>query len=416
MNRLNACCDLLTKDEYAGRAGKLGVIVLLLIISLVSSLPIPAAGQAPPLMGEGMHSLLDIPSITSPDRCPTGPVSFTVSGIAVGPYPGTFTESITIAGNTFEASFAIDSAIDVAGTKSGTVSFECFTFFTSSAQVLSIGFEGTAMYNADVPDQGIAQVGGNFFIVTDLMGTVQNRGGAFSQRFVLSTLGPPFALLLQPVADTNEVGTRHTVTARVVDALGRPIPGVEVDFIVEGSVNTAGSCTTNSTGQCEFSYTGPQFPGADLITAFVDSDRDNTFDPGEPISEATKAWVLPSSTPGQVTGGGQINKALILESVAFGFNARSTLTSFQGHCNVVDREAGIHIKCLDVEALVVVGTHATIFGRATVNGTQTRYRILVDDLDEPGRFRDTFSIITENGYAATGLVTQGNIQIHGSLR
>jgi hypothetical protein len=83
---------------------------------------------------------------------------------------------------------------------------------------------------------------------------------------------------------------------------------------------------------------------------------------------------------------------------------------------VVDREISAHIKCLDVEGLVIAGTLATIFGRATVNGSETRYRIDVDDLEEPGRFRDTFSIITESGYAATGVVTQGNIQIHGSPR
>ena len=413
MNQLTACSDLLSKDGNAGRAGKFAAIIFFLVVPLITLLPMPAAGQALPLMGEGFSGTMDMPGVTS-DACPGfGTINFTSSGIGGGPYPGTFSESGTITpGNVFNASFVIDSAIDVAGTKSGSLSVSCVRSGLPGGGIqVVVQFSGTVMYNADVPDQGLATVFGRFQVARNALG-VETRSGSFNQHFFLSTAGPPFALVLEPLADTNDVGTQHTVTARVLDALGRGVPGVEVDFVVEGSVNTTGSCTTNSSGQCQFSYTGPQFPGADLITGFVDSDRDDTFDPGEPIAEATKAWVLPASTAGQVTGGGHIDNALILESVAFGFNARSTLKGFQGHCNVVDRETRTHIKCLDVEALVVVGTHATIFGRATVNGTQTRYRIETDDLGEPGRFLDTFSIITESGYAATGPVTQGNIQIH----
>jgi hypothetical protein len=48
-----------------------------------------------------------------------------------------------------------------------------------------------------------------------------------------------------------------------------------------------------------------------------------------------------------------------------------------------------------------------------VNGVATNYRIDVDDLADPGALSDTFTIETESGYTATGIVEHGNIQING---
>ena len=63
-----------------------------------------------------------------------------------------------------------------------------------------------------------------------------------------------------------------------------------------------------------------------------------------------------------------------------------------------------------VTQLVVVGTHATFFGQAEVNGVATNYRIDVQDLtseDEGG----TFVIQTDTGYTAGGVVTNGNVRV-----
>ena len=60
----------------------------------------------------------------------------------------------------------------------------------------------------------------------------------------------------------------------------------------------------------------------------------------------------------------------------------------------------------------MTGTGATFFGNATVNGTATNYRIDVDDLREPGAGNDAFTIRTENGYTAGGILSRGNVQIH----
>jgi hypothetical protein len=40
-----------------------------------------------------------------------------------------------------------------------------------------------------------------------------------------------------------------------------------------------------------FCYIGQKHPGSDTITAYADSDADNTQDVGEPTSAATKNWV-----------------------------------------------------------------------------------------------------------------------------
>jgi hypothetical protein len=402
------------------RPDKILAASILIAVFLLLWLPMPAVSQVLPLMGETFAGTLFIHNI-SPLTCPSGgELRFESSGAAAGPYPGTFVENGTLRGamfSAFNADFQIDGAFDVTGTKSGTVSVSCERMVTGPPMARTnrtiIEFSGQVSYNAPgLPDSGMATVSGRFMAIRTPSG-VETRSGTFNQTFILSTLGPPAAVVLDPAAAANDVGTTHTITASVFDALGRPLPGIEVSFVVEGSVSDTGFCTTDSTGRCEFAYQGPQFPGADSITGFVDRNQNHMLDIGEPFGEATKAWVLPASTPGQVTGGGQIDNLLVLNAVAFGFNAQfETDKGFHGHCNVVDREAKTHIKCLDVEALVVTGTHTTIFGRATVNGTEARYRIDVDDLEEPGPFVDTFSIITENGYGVGGVVTKGNIQIH----
>jgi len=216
-----------------------------------------------------------------------------------------------------------------------------------------------------------------------------------------------------PPDAVNPVGTTHTVTATVKNTAGQPSQGVIVRFSVQGSVTTSGSCTTDVNGQCSFTYHGPQLPGADIINAYADTNANNRQDPGEPVATpATKAWVLPTSTSGQTTGGGQIANALGTDKIAFGFNAKTTSTGVKGECTVVDPSSNTMIKCLDATVLVQTGSHSTFFGHATVNAVATTYRIDVDDLAEPGAGKDTFSIQTGSGYTAGGVLTAGNIQVH----
>jgi hypothetical protein len=222
----------------------------------------------------------------------------------------------------------------------------------------------------------------------------------------------PATVTLSPAADTNPVGTDHTVTATVKDASDPPNPvaNVVVRFSVTGSVTASGFCTTDSNGQCSFTYSGPSLPGADLISAYADTDGDGVQDADEPVAEpATKAWVLPTSTAGQASGGGHITDATA-GKVAFGFSAKSKDGTFQGQCNVID-PGNRMIKCLDVTALVISGNEATIYGNATDNGVATTYVLKVADNADPGKGADTLSITTASGYSASGTLTAGNIQV-----
>jgi uncharacterized repeat protein (TIGR01451 family) len=136
-------------------------------------------------------------------------------------------------------------------------------------------------------------------------------------------------------------------------------------------------------------------------------------DPPPNFGFGTATTTIPcAAAAGHVTGGGQAAGANGHDQLAFGFNAKGDEGGTKGNCNVVDRAANVHIKCLDVTKLVVVGTHATIIGNATVNGVPTTYQIDIDDITESGRGSDTFRIQTASGYVAGGLLARGNVQVH----
>lgn len=231
----------------------------------------------------------------------------------------------------------------------------------------------------------------------------------------------PGTLTLTPEADINPVGTSHTVTATARDALGNPWVGAQICFFVDGSVDFVadGSCTTNTSGQCNFTYGGPLSPGADLIEAFVNqnSNRDCLHTPDPflefPQAEATKAWIFTTPPEGSVTGGGQTGG----RPVTFGFNAR-TDPKINGTCTVIDQSTDPHImiKCTTVISVTVVqapteGGTAHIEATGTINGVQTSIQIDVTDVSEPNRGADQFLISTPS-YSGGGPVTQGNIQVH----
>lgn len=114
-----------------------------------------------------------------------------------------------------------------------------------------------------------------------------------------------------------------------------------------------------------------------------------------------------AATGGRATGGGRVG------DVTFGFNAAKGSAGAKGRCAVVDAPAEIMVKCLDVLSIVVSGNRATIYGNATYNGIALRYRMEVIDVEDSGAGADTWTIRLSNGYSAGGLLTEGNIQVHG---
>jgi hypothetical protein len=112
---------------------------------------------------------------------------------------------------------------------------------------------------------------------------------AFIAKFDLGS--DPATATLTPADDVNPVGTTHTVTATVADAIGLPVEDVTVLFSVTGSVAVSDSCLSDAAGRCDLTYQGPTTPGADQIAAFADTNGNGVRDAGEPEATASKTWV-----------------------------------------------------------------------------------------------------------------------------
>lgn len=249
--------------------------------------------------------------------------------------------------------------------------------------------------------------------------------------------------------DCQPAGTSTITYELVGDALG-PYPGTfvetgsltiagglvqtfEADFTIQsGATEIEGTKTLRTSGSAEC-LVAPESGILAFSSAFLEADYDATIaspsgtfeDSGRAVTSisfiqglggsgsgsAQESFIseAPASTSGHVSGGGLIHDAA-KGLVVFGFVAKSDGTSTSAKCNVL--AFGTHVKCLNATVFVQTPTHATFLGDARVNGVMTTYRIDVDDLGEPGRNRDTFTIETGTGFTATGVLEAGNIQIH----
>ena len=197
----------------------------------------------------------------------------------------------------------------------------------------------------------------------------------------LLTVGAPARLVLTPPTATNPVGDQHCVTATVTDVSNQPVSGVTVRFSVPTSVATdaspaSGSATTDGNGQAMFCYTA-LLPGEDAIHAYADTNNNGVQDAGEPFGDATKTWVVPTSTAFcevTITDGGWIN-ALNGDRANFGGNAKVSAdgTAIQGQQQYSDQGPVAPMKLHSTELTATTCSSdlhsATIFGRATIDGT-----------------------------------------------
>jgi len=432
------------------------IAMVALIAGSIVCLAPSARAAGPTLNGESFSAGSSISSPLPADQCtqnPDGTTSFVidVSGFASGPVNGTFTEHIevTIGAPTgapspdapyvgprsalvdVHATFTISGfdgtsvvgSKDLAGTAPGdfggcaefdaTPSFAGLLYGASQEFVAStLTYEATITQGGQTyTDEGTSSAGAVEAYVSryNLFPSPANGGrNAFGIRETFVSQPPgPASLSITPSDAVNPVGTSHSLTATVQSSSGSPVAGATVLFQISGATTAARQCTTAADGTCSVSYTGPLLPGADLISAYVDVNGDGSPQPGEPTDDATKAWVEPASTAGHTTGGGQVPGTLT--PTAFGFTAKNTSLP-QGECNVVDRDADVHVRCTTVTSLVQTGNHVTFFGGGTVNGAPMTYRIDVDDNGEPGT-GDRFTITTSAGYSTGGLLLNGNVQV-----
>jgi hypothetical protein len=273
---------------------------------------------------------------------------------------------------------------------------------------------------------------------------------------------------LTPATATNIAiaGSTHTVTATVTstDPDNHPSPGgATIEFDVTSGPNmgqtshpvnsgtcspsncaTPTACTTNC--QVTWTYASNGTPGMDTIQACF-PDRPATVkrpvgDDARQCRTATKVWA--ASTPGKVTGGGQIegdpifsplgdllsvpalapSQASASGKATFGFVVKCCPAT--GNLEYNDHEADVRIKATSITGLLISNgscgpnTHARFTGTADVirstGTTSESFTVNVDDCGEPG-VADQFGIQTTTycnpaACASTNTLIGGNIQIH----
>lgn len=232
---------------------------------------------------------------------------------------------------------------------------------------------------------------------------------------------------LQPMTDTNVVGTPHTVTATLTGVGGGPCAGITVYFTVLTAVATAatppsGSDVTDANGEATFTYTAA-LPGMDTIHAFADLNGDGDQDtPPEPFDTANKLWTVPPSTEFcevTITNGGWII-AMNGDRASFGGNAKVGADgSIQGQEQYQDHgpadPRNVHsfellATTCDTESDPKTGT---IFGRATIDGSGD-YFFRIDVIDGGhGGSSDSYGITMSDGYVSGQRQLEGgNVTIH----
>jgi hypothetical protein len=242
--------------------------------------------------------------------------------------------------------------------------------------------------------------------------------------------GPPATLTLAPEAATNTVGDRHCVTATLKDRFGNPVPGIAVRFSVPTHIATfahpfSGSDVTDANGEATFCFTA-SLPGTDAIHAYADTNNDGTQDApppagDEPFADAAKVWTLPASTEFcevKVTDGGWII-AVNDDRASFGGNAKvpEGASEVQGQEQYTDHGPADPRDVHSIELTAMTCTDdlhsATIFGRATVDGSGDYvFRIDVTDGGQGGS-NDSYGIILSDGYASGQQdLRGGNVTIH----
>jgi hypothetical protein len=444
-------------SRASSRSVVLGLVVVGVAVLFVLAFPVAAAASSASLSGEALDTAFEVigdiaaapvgfgPQVSSASCNPAGTssFSFTASGAALGPYPGTFTASGSVSIGpeistvvpipeapelpsgpltSFSESFTIVSpttGTTVTGTKalvSGSGSCDDFSgqsfplLGTLGAFGHEYGFNPDATYSATIStpsgqsqDAGTTAVRANELQAQDAAAPTSNGvlQGGFEEFFLVSNAAPiPATVTLSPAASTNPVGTPHTVTATVTTAAGAPVPQDTVVFAVRGDVNTAGSCVTDSSGQCSFTYRGPMSPGEDVITGCAGAGG------GAPCGTASKTWVPPASTAGcQLTDGGAI-VAADGDHANFGGNATSDSSGsvVSGQQDYKDQTpAGATV--IDVHSIQLMSlvcdpqrTTATIYGQAQIGESMATHYFEVDVTDPDPGTQDTYRIRTDTGY------------------
>jgi hypothetical protein len=217
---------------------------------------------------------------------------------------------------------------------------------------------------------------------TFFSGTGTSANGAVPGNGCITTTPENCKVILYP-AEEAQTGTFNQGTGTItID-----VPLADVGLPAAGSVL--------------FSVTGLSFGEIHESTLYQDVDATRAFD-----------FVIGGDgapTPRKVTGGGAIATDSSGGEGRFNLNVH---TDNRGKVAYVDDASGLAFHSAFISSVNVEGTKATIKGTGFVDGTFTNFVVVVEDLGEPGVGSDTFSISLGTGYARSGVLIRGNIQIH----
>ncbi|HLI51366.1 MAG TPA: Ig-like domain-containing protein [Thermomicrobiaceae bacterium] len=146
-------------------------------------------------------------------------------------------------------------------------------------------FNGQAIFTCTSQNPGTDQV------------TVWGYGGQ-NQTVTVNWLGPAASVSLEPSATNLNPGDRVYLTATVRDSAKDLLPGVDVQWLVNGANSLSFSNTTGSSGVVSYSYVSA-VGGNDTVTAYVDLNGDGRLDNGEPYQTVNIYWAMPTPPPNQ---------------------------------------------------------------------------------------------------------------------
>jgi hypothetical protein len=415
------------------------------------------------------HSTFTDPGATAEDSC-AGNIPVTASGSVDVNTPGSYTLTYSVSdqsGNTATATRTVkvvDTAKPVITLNgSGVITVECHGSFTDlgataedgCAGLLSVSASGsvdlntpgtyTLTYSATDPSGNTQTVTRTIHVVDTTPPTITapanmtvgSAAGTCAARGV--ALGAPttgdncsVANVTNDAPSSFPVGST-TVTWTVTDGSGNTATATHT-VTVSDAENPAITCPGNITvpqdlpSGTTLSYTvtatdncpgvmvvstplsGSVFPlGTTTVTCTATDASGNTASCTFTVTVVTP----PSTASARVTGGGDI--AVAGGTATFGMVEITNADGQpKGNFTYQDRASGRMVKSTQIIALVISGTHARIFGKATVNGSGSFDFVLdVDDLAEPGANVDQFRIEMSDGYIAGGTVLSGgNVQIH----